>query len=36
MLEGKTLTQAARQMRVTPQAVRNLLNRVRKLMLLVK
>ena len=33
MLEGKTLTQAARQMRITPQAVRNLLNRARKLML---
>ena len=34
MLAGKTLTQAARQMRITPQAVRNLLNRARKLMLL--
>jgi len=34
MLEGKTLTQAARQMRITPQAVRNLLNRARKLLLL--
>ncbi|MEI6287750.1 MAG: sigma-70 family RNA polymerase sigma factor [Bacillota bacterium] len=33
MLEGKTLTQAARQMRITPQAVRNLLNRARKMMM---
>ncbi|MFA6076411.1 MAG: hypothetical protein WCV63_10895 [Negativicutes bacterium] len=33
MLEGKTLTQAARQMRITPQAVKNLLNRARKIML---
>jgi RNA polymerase sigma factor (sigma-70 family) len=36
ILDGKTLTQTARIMRITPQAVRNLLNRARKLMLLEK